>query len=129
MSAEAYQRWSSERRFTKEDQVEIKNEVKAIMTDLKSKLFTREDFLESPVTWQVEMPQKLADDWQLESAVLGHSFYGSLFEKGEDDLYRHCLRKHDLDSRANADINIIARGNVSLAKLDIKEIGQKPVEI
>ena len=129
MSSDTYQRWSKERRFTEEDQMVIKAEVKAIMTELKAKLFSRNDFLSEAVTWQVEMPQDLAKDWKLESAVLGHSFYGSLFEKGEDDLYRHFLQKHKLDERPNADINIIARGNVSLTKLDIKQIGQQPVEI
>ena len=129
MSPQAYQLWAKERRISDEDQIVIRQEVKKIMNELRERLFSRKDFLSEAVTWQVEMPQDLADNWKIESAVLGHSFYGSLFEKGKDNLFRHCLKRHDVDTRANADINIIARGNVSLAKLDIKQIGQQPVDI
>ncbi|WDE98041.1 5'/3'-nucleotidase SurE [Lentisphaera profundi] len=129
MAPESYQRWSNERSFTEKEMTQLRREIKLVMTELKNKLMTREDFLSEPVTWQVEMPQDLADNWNLEAGVLGHSFYGSLFEKNQQGNFGHNLKRHDLDERANADVNIIGRGNVSVAKIDIRVIGQEKINL
>ena len=125
MAPETYQRWSNERCFSPEEIKQIRREVKLIMSAIKEKIFTRAEFLAEPITWQVEMPQDLSENWSLEAGHLGHSFYGSLFEKKSNGAYGHSLKKHDLDSREKADVNIIARGNVSVAKLDIRVLGQE----
>lgn len=129
MAAETYHRWSNERYFNEEEEKQIRREVKAIMTEIKEKIMKRDDFISEPVTWQIEMPQDLAEDWSLEAAYLGHSFYGSLFEEKADGNYGHNLQKHDLDPRPDADVNIIAQGNVSVAKLDIRVLGQGKINL
>jgi 5'-nucleotidase len=129
MAPETYQRWSNERCFSTEEITQIRREVKLIMSELKEKIISRTDFLNEPITWQVEMPQDLSDQWSLEAGRLGHSFYGSLFEQRENGSYGHNLQKHDLDPREDADVNIIARGNVSVAKVDIRVLGQEKINL
>ena len=83
----------------------------------------RTDFLSDPVTWNVNMPAELSDDWRVIQTVLGHTFYTSCFEASEKGYY-HNIDQPEVEDRAGTDGMVLREGHVSVTRLDIRTLGQ-----
>lgn len=79
--------------------------------------------MEEAVTWNVNIPPTLDDEWKLVPTYLGRMFYGSCFRK-HGDLYRHDMRSPSPDETAGADTAAILAGDVSVTRLDLMTFGQ-----
>jgi broad specificity polyphosphatase/5'/3'-nucleotidase SurE len=91
-------------------------------------LWARTDFFQNPVTWNVNLPHTAASDCAIVQTVLGHSMYGSCFNK-IGDQFRHELSLSEPDVRDQADGIVVQRGHVSMTYIDIRELGQTVVPL
>ena len=78
---------------------------------------------ERPVTWSVNFPARLAADWRLVPCALERARYGSCFER-HGDVLRHVGAPAIRDPDEGTDIDVLARGSVSLTCIDPWAMGQ-----
>ena len=78
---------------------------------------------ERPVTWSVNVPARLAADWRLIPCALERARYGSCFER-HGDVLRHVGAPAIRNPDAGTDIDVLARGSVSLTCIDPWAMGQ-----
>ena len=95
----------------------------AVLDRLFGRLLRRADFRTAPVTWSANLPFRARDDWAIVPASLGHSFYGSCFQK-TDTGYRHRVTGQEEDTREASDAAVLKQGHVSLTRLNIRTFGQ-----
>jgi 5'-nucleotidase len=115
--------WAECRQMPEETVARLREQTVMLLDRVFQKLFAREDFFSQPVTWNVNLPDTAAPDWQIVSTVLGHTMYGSCFNK-VGDQFRHGLRLPDPDARENADGEVLRRGHVSVTCIDIRTFAQ-----
>ena len=96
---------------------------RAMLNRVFAFLNDRTDFLSDPVTWNVNMPAELSNDWRVIPTVLGHTFYTSCFEASEDGYY-HNIDQPEVEERAGTDGMVLRAGHVSITRLDIRTLGQ-----
>ena len=80
------------------------------------------------MTWNVNLPDTVALDWQIIPTVLGHTVYGSVF-KQTGEQFRHEGGLAYADTREQADWGVIQEGHVSITYIDIRELGQTIVHV
>ncbi|NKB69443.1 MAG: 5'/3'-nucleotidase SurE [Candidatus Latescibacteria bacterium] len=83
-----------------------------------------EDFWHSPVTWNVNIPYEMAADWDVCRTRSSLSVYGSWFKR-QGDAFVHELDGVVEDTREDSDTSALQRGQVSMARLDIRSLGQE----
>ena len=101
--------WAERRQMPEETVMRLREQTVTLLDGVFQKLFAREDFFSQPVTWNVNLPDTAAPDWQIVPTVLGHTMYGSCFNK-VGDQFRHGLGLPDPDSRENADGEVLRQG-------------------
>lgn len=78
---------------------------------------------ERPVTWSVNLPTQLAADWRLVPCPLERARYGSCFER-HGGMLRHVGAPAIRGPENGADIDVLAKGSVSLTCIDPWALGQ-----
>ncbi len=77
-----------------------------------------------PLTWSVNIPSRLAPDWRLVPCALERARYGSCFER-HGDVLRHAGAAAIRSPDRGADIDVLAKGSVSLTRIDLWALGQE----
>jgi len=119
-----FRAWNEEHIFPSEDMARLRQQTEQLFDAVWQHLSQRPDFLQRPVTWNVNFPFTAVPDWQLIPTVLGHTFYGSCF-KLRGDRFQHELEPLQLDTREHADGVVVRQGHVSITCLDIRQLGQR----
>jgi len=101
----------------------LRKQTVMLLDGVLQKLLTRPDFFSQPVTWNVNLPYTAAPHWEIASTVLGHTMYGSCFNK-VGDQFRHGLELPASDPRDNADDEVLRRGHVSITCIDMRTFAQ-----
>ena len=91
-------------------------------------LLQRPDFLQHPVTWNVNLPYTAAAEWRVVSTVLGHAMYGSCFQE-DGTRFRHAGAAPSPDPRQHADSAVLRHGHVSVTAIDIRQLAQTVVPL
>jgi len=120
---EVFTAWAECRQMPEETVARLREQTVMLLDRVFQKLFARADFFSQPVTWNVNLPDTAAPDWQIVSTVLGHTMYGSCFNK-VGDQFRHGLRLPGPDARENADGEILRQGHVSVTCIAIRTFAQ-----
>lgn len=118
---DVYLYWGSHRTFKPEVVDRLRERVMRVLPRITDYLL--DGRLDAPITWNVNLPIDPAPDCQLVHTVLGHSFYESCFEK-VGDQYRHNLKVYRSDPRPEADGVVVQNGQVSLTRIDLRDLGQ-----
>ena len=118
-----FQGWTAQRRMPEAEEERLRHQTERLLGRVFDLLFAREDFWREPVTWNVNLPSEAAADCRIVPAVLGHTVYGSCFKK-VGDQFRHDLEMPTPDARDHADGVVVRQGQVSLTRIDIRELGQ-----
>ena len=118
-----FQSWANDRFIANDALDRLSERIHRMLGDTFDKLTMREDWLKNPVTWNVNMPIKPAEDCRPVSAFLGHAFYGSIF-KPKGDIYVHDVDSPVLDETPLSDTAVIRSGHVSVTRLDLLTFGQ-----
>lgn len=79
--------------------------------------------MREPVTWSFNFPDPPLHPHIVE-ARLGHTYYRQCFSRRGDQYY-HSLQSVDIDHDPGTDQAVVAAGNVSATRIDIREIGQR----
>lgn len=103
------------KRLRRESQMILKRIFNACLND--------DRFLERPITWNVNFPFMLRENFKLSVTPLGISTYGSCFKR-EDFRFRHDLLDVRRDIRPECDTVLLDQGNVSITPIDIWSLGQ-----
>jgi 5'-nucleotidase len=123
LERDVFTAWAERRHMLEETVARLREQTVMLLDRVFQKLFAREDFFSQPVTWNVNLPDTAAPDWQIVSTVLGHTMYGSCFNK-VGDQFRHGLGLPESDSRENADGEVLRQGHVSVTCIDIRTFAQ-----
>jgi hypothetical protein len=91
-------------------------------------LLQRPDFLQHPVTWNINLPYIAATQWRVVPTVLGHAMYGSCFQK-DGERFRHAVTLPPPDARQHADSTVLRHGHVSVTVIDIRQLAQALVQL
>lgn len=121
-----FQDWAQHRRMADTEVARLRQQTTTLLATVFPTLLARDDFLRCPVTWNVNLPYRAAPAWQLVPTVLGHTMYGSCFQK-VGDRFQHELGRFQADTRDDADGSVVQRGHVSLTCIDIRQLGQQLV--
>lgn len=119
-----FRAWNQEHTFPATAFEHLQQQTHQLFDAVWQYLNQRPDFLQRPVTWNVNFPFTAAPAWQIVPTVLGHTFYGSCF-KLHGDRFQHELDPLHLDAREHADGVVIRQGHVSVTCLDIMQLGQQ----
>ena len=101
------------------------------MDAVLGKLLRLPDFLTEPVTWSVNMPFTLAEDWAVQPAVMAPVPYSNCFTLHDDGYYGDAGRQDPggRELRPDSDWEVLRRGCVSVVRLDMREFGQRVVAL
>ncbi|MEN9359911.1 MAG: 5-nucleotidase SurE [Verrucomicrobiota bacterium] len=124
MRPEDYQEWARHRCFSSATLDRILPQCRAVLEKIELELLCRPGFLSDPVTWCIDLPEQLAPDWRLRPARRGHSWYGSLFERRDDGLWRHHLKSYVQEEASDADGPCVRAGHVAVSRIDLRQLGQ-----
>lgn len=125
---EVFRGWTESRQIPEDTVARLREQTVSLLDSVFQKLFARADFFSQPVTWNVNLPYTAAPDCEMVPSVLGHTMYGSCFNK-VGDQFRHGLGLPDPDSRANADGEIVRQGHVSVTCIDIRTFAQTAIPL
>ncbi len=128
LEREIFMGWTEQRHMPEDTVARLQEQTVRLLDSVLQNLFAREDFLSQPVTWNVNLPYVAAPDWEMVPTVLGHTMYGSCFNK-VGDQFRHGLGLPDSDSREEADGQVIQQGYVSVTCIDIRNLAQTTVPL
>lgn len=96
-----------------------------VLDQLRCKLIDNPDVLNRSVTWNVNLPFELREDWELKFTSVGQTFYGSCFgSRGES--FRHELGMVPADDDPTSDGQVVLDGHVSISLLDVSSFGVVP---
>lgn len=128
LKREVFRTWLEDRRILDHEMVQLRDQTEQVVTRLFERLQSRSNFLGKAVTWNVNIPSTLRDDWELAPTCLGQSFYGSCFKK-HGDVFRHDMNSPEPDETEGADTAAILAGDVSVTRLDLMTFGQERDEL
>lgn len=120
---QVFRQWVEDRAMQPDVREPLLEKCRATLHRVFAFLNDRTDFLSDPVTWNVNMPAELSDDWRVIPTVLGHTFYTSCFEASEEGYY-HNIDQPEVEERAGTDGMVLRAGHVSITRLDIRTLGQ-----
>ena len=122
LEREIFLNWVSQKRFDGEVLEHLQQQHDEVLDSVLNSLFETKGIFDSAVTWNVNMPFKVADNWEVKDAILGRSYYGSCFKKN-GDKFEHNLASIDKDLSEKSDDRIVNDGHISLTKIDIRDLG------
>jgi 5'-nucleotidase len=120
--------WAEYRQMPEDTVARLREQTEMMLGRVFQQLLAREDFLSQPVTWNVNLPYEATEDWEIVPTVLGHTMYGSCFQK-VGDQFRHGLGLPELDSRENADCEVLRQGHVSVTCIDMRTFAQRAMPL
>ena len=115
--------WTDNKRFPGPELERLRGQTRGVLDSVFGRLFERPGFWEDTVTWNVNIPSEVAEDWEVRDTYLSHTFYGSCFKK-TGDVYRHDMDPPTLDVSEKADEGVVRAGHVSMSRLDMRTFGQ-----
>ena len=118
-----FRTWVDGRQIPPDEMKRLRDQTEQVVARLFERLRNRAGFMEEAVTWNVNIPPTLCDEWDLAPTHLGRMFYGSCFRK-HGDVYRHDMKSPSPDETAGADTAAILAGDVSVTRLDLMTFGQ-----
>jgi len=119
LDPETYQHWDQHREFRPAIFERLQDAFQKVLPLIFEQLVTPAS---ETLTYNVNLPFNLVDA-ELVDSYLGHSWYQQCFVERSSDVYQHRMQPFELDSSANADINVLKSGRVSVTRLDIKTFG------
>ena len=122
MPPEAFSEWRLHQRLPDAAVHHCSDQISAVLGRLRTRL--SDDLVAGPVTWNVNIPATLASDWRIVASALGHTTYGSVFERLPDGRLRHTRAADAIDKRPDRDTAIMGRRMVSMTRLDLRTLGQ-----
>ena len=128
LDSSIFHSWANERQFPEDAFADLRVQMNRMLEMAFDALAGRDDWLVSPVTWNVNMPITPAVDCCLVSAFLGHAFYGSIFKK-RGDSYVHDVDSPIPDEAEQSDTAVVMNGHVSLTRLDLLSFGSEAVAL
>ena len=128
LEREVFREWTENRQMPEDIVVRLREQTVVLLDCVFQKLFARADFFSQPVTWNVNLPYTAAPDWELVPTVLGHTMYGSCYNK-VGDQFRHGMVLADPDARENADSEVLQQGHVSITCIDMRTFAQTAVPL
>ena len=123
LDREVFRAWIERRQMPEAEVERLRDQTVRLLDGVFQKLLTRPDFFSQPVTWNVNLPFTAAPHWEIASTVLGHTMYGSCFNK-VGDQFRHGLESFEVDARDIADDDVLRRGHVSITCIDMRTFAQ-----
>lgn len=123
-----FQEWMQFQRMPEGEAARLRQQTETLLERVFQTLLARADFLQHPVTWNVNLPYTAAPDWRIVPTVLGHTMYGSCF-KPDKGQFRHAVELLQSDPREHADSTVVRQGQVSLTHIDIRQIAQTVVQL
>jgi len=127
LEAAVFQEWMQLRRMPETVVQHLQVQTTTLLEQVWQTLMARADFLQQPVTWNVNLPYTAAADWRIVPTVLGHTFYGSCFRK-VGDQFRHGIELPAPDPRDQADGTVVCRGQVSVTHIDMRQLAQTVIQ-
>jgi 5'-nucleotidase len=124
----AFQAWMQQQRLPDDELSRLRTQTMNLLGQVFETLLAQPDFGRQPVTWNVNLPDTAVPDWRLVSTVLGHSMYGSVF-KPVGERFRHESGLAHTDMRDDADETVVRQGQVSVTRIDIRELAQTVVPL
>jgi 5'-nucleotidase len=128
LARSAFQAWMQQQRLPEDELSRLRTQTMRLLAQVFETLLAQPDFGQQPVTWNVNLPDTVAPDWRLVSTVLGHSMYGSVF-KQVGERFRHESGLVHTDMRDHADETVVRQGQVSVTRIDIRELAQTVVPL
>ena len=123
LDRDVFRAWTERRQMPEVTVARLREQTAALLGGVFQKLLARPDFFSQPVTWNVNLPFTAAPHWEIAPTVLGHTMYGSCFNK-VGDQFRHGLELPEADARDAADGEVLRRGHVSITCIDIRTFAQ-----
>jgi 5'-nucleotidase len=123
LESAVFQEWVRYQRMSEGEMTRLRQQTAMLLERVFQTLLGRSDFLHHPVTWNVNLPYEAAPEWQIVPTVLGHTMYGSCFQK-DGDQFRHALKQPHPDPREHADGTVVRQGQVSVTYIDIRQLAQ-----
>lgn len=127
LEAAVFQAWMQQRHMPEAEVERLQAQTTMLLAEVWQTLVARPDFLQQPVTWNVNLPYTAAPDWRIVPTVLGHTFYGSCFRK-VGDQFRHGIELPSPDPRDQADGTVVRQGQVSVTHIDMRQLAQTVVQ-
>ncbi len=116
--------WKKSGIFEEEIIKQLNQQSGNLLNQVFSYLMEQDGLLNKPVTWNVNLPFNPTPASKIIRTFLGHTFYTSCFIK-DGDRFRHHLDKPPVpDTRENADGVVVRQGNISINKIDIRDLGR-----
>ncbi len=128
LAPNVFQEWMQQRRINDAEVERLRAQTYHLLDRVFATLFARDDFLHHPVTWNVNLPYEAEPDCDIVPTFLGHTLYGSCFEK-VGDRFHHALGHAETDAREHADGMVVRQGQVSLTCINIRDIGQQRIQL
>ena len=122
LPSEIYREWYRSRSFDADTMSYFREQFEKIVPALWE-AFLPNILEQEAICWNVNFPKSLAEDWELKPSFCGYSLYASCFSKNEEGYY-HDAPNPKKDTRADADINVLNMGHVSVTEMDIRHFGQ-----
>lgn len=123
LAPEVFQYWIGHRSLPEPELDRIRHQSGEVVDKVMGMYFEDDTFRERRLTWNVNMPFQAVEDWKIRQTFLGHSVYGSCFQK-VGKVYRHKLEGRTPDTREGSDVSTTEAGHVSLTLLDMFAFGQ-----
>ncbi|MFT5365888.1 MAG: 5'-nucleotidase [Candidatus Latescibacterota bacterium] len=124
LPSHAFRHWEAHRQMESEYQDVLFGRMGEMVGRVFDLLRSKENGLQEPVTWSVNMPAEPVADWQVKETTLGQTLYTSCFKK-EDDVYQHKIDSPVVDETVGSDGVTVRDGHVSMTRLDLRVIGQE----
>jgi len=116
-----FRNWVTHKRFDADVIKHLQNQHDKVLNKVLVSQMSPSVF-DSPITWNVNMPYQVAENWQIKPAVLGRTFYGSCFKK-INGRFEHNLESFGADTSDDSDYTVVNGGDVSLTRIDIRDLG------
>ena len=123
LARETFATWMTNRSLPELEVERLCSQTDMLLDRVFETLFSRQNFLQQPVTWNVNFPDRAVSDWQLVPTSLGQTLYGSCFKK-RGDRYQHELDRIVDDTRDHTDHWVVKQGHVSITCIDLRKLGQ-----
>jgi 5'-nucleotidase len=120
LTRDDFKSWASSRSFPAESLARMKGAIEELLPRIWQEYAVT---LQEPVTWSFNIPDPPLRP-QIVRARLGQTFYRQCFARRGDQYY-HDLQPFQIDQAPDTDQAVVAGGNVSATRIDLREIGQR----
>ena len=120
MTREDFMAWNTQRSFPERSLARMQSATRELMPRIWQEYALS---LNEPITWSFNIPDPPLDP-QIVRTRLGHTYYRRCFSQRGDQYY-HDLQPFGIDDSQDTDQAVVAAGNVSATRIDIRDIGQR----